>query len=60
VAKLRPAGRIRRVDQFNPARQMPCIFFSDTTFPTVDNSATALATACLPQQDLAASSAIEV
>jgi len=31
VAKLRPA------DQFNPTRQIPCIFFSGTTFPTVDS-----------------------
>jgi len=29
VAKLRPSN------QFNPARQIPCIFLSSTTFTTV-------------------------
>ena len=46
VAKLRPAGRIRHADQFNPTRQIPCTFFSSATFPTVDSSATALTAAC--------------
>jgi len=45
VAKLRPAGRIRPTEQFNPPRQIPCTSFSSTTFPTVDSSATALAAA---------------
>jgi len=47
VVKLRLAGRIRPADQFNLARQTPCTFFSSTTFPTVDGSATAMAAACL-------------
>jgi len=47
VAKLRPAGLIRHANQFNPARQIPCTFFSSMMFPTVDSSATALAAACL-------------
>jgi len=46
VAKLRPTSRIRPADQFNPARQIPCTFFSRTVFPTVDSSAIALAAAC--------------
>jgi len=44
VAKLRPA------DQFNAARQTLCTFFSSTTFPTVDSSATALGAACIKQK----------
>ena len=65
VAKLRPAGRIRPTNQFNPARQIPCTFFSSITFPTVDSSATTLAASgcllstCLPQQHLAASRAMK-
>ena len=64
MAKLRPAGHIHPLDQFNPARQIPCTFFSSIKFPTVDSSATALAAACpfltcLPQQLLAVSSAIK-
>jgi len=43
VVKLRPAGRIWPAHQFNPTRQIPCTFFSSTTFSTVDSSATALA-----------------
>jgi len=35
VAKLRPAGCIRPVNQFNPDHQIYCTFFSSTTFPTV-------------------------
>jgi len=46
VAKLRPAGRIRPADQFNPTRQIPFTFFSSATFPTVDSSAAALTAAC--------------
>jgi len=47
------------------ASQIACKLFSSTTFLTVDSSATALAAACLlstflPQQYLAASSAIKV
>jgi len=50
VAKLRPAKYLTH--------------FLSTTFPTVDSSATALAAACvlltcLPQQHVAASSAIK-
>jgi len=41
VAKLQPS------DQFNLACQVPYTFFSSTTFPTVDSSATALATASI-------------
>jgi len=47
LAKLRPAGRIRSTNQFNPPRQIPCTSFSSTTFPTVDSIATALAAACI-------------
>jgi len=55
VAKLRHAGRIRLTDQLNPTRQIPCTFFSSTTFRTVDSSATVLVATCLlltclPQQ----------
>jgi len=32
VAKLRTVGRTRPADQFNPARQIACTFFSSTTF----------------------------
>ena len=45
LTKLRPAGRIQPADQSNPARQKPCTFFSSTTFPTVDSSATTLTAA---------------
>ena len=43
VTKLRLAGHIRPADRFNPACQIPSTFFSNTTFPTVGSSATALA-----------------
>jgi len=64
VVKLRSAGHNRSADQLNPARQIPCTFFSSTTFPSVYSSATASAAArllltCLPQQHFVASSAIK-
>jgi len=50
VTKLRPAGRIRPAEQFNPTRQNTLHSFSFTTFPTVDSSATAMAAACIKQK----------
>jgi len=39
-------GQTTAADQFIQARQISCTFFSSTTFPTFDSSATALAAAC--------------
>jgi len=43
MAKLRPIGHFLLADQFNQAHEIPLTFFSSTTFPTVDSSATTLA-----------------